>query len=309
GPAFDQGKLVKEEVPHSNPAGMQGIVYNLRNPLFQNVALREAMTYALDFEWSNANLFYGQYNRTRSYFQNSDMAATGLPTEAELELLEPLRDDIPERVFTESYEPPKSDGSGRPRANLARAQTLLKKAGYQIREGQLHSPDGTPVSFQIMLHQPAFERILLPFARNLKALGIDAQVVKVDTSQYVERIRNFNFDMVVSSFAQSSSPGNEQLEYWGSDAAEDPSSRNIIGIQNPAVDTLVDAIVTATTRDQLITACRALDRVLQWNFYVIPNWYAAHHRLSCRSRLKHPSLPEYVGIDGAIDTWWDSNAQ
>lgn len=309
GPAFDQGKLVKEEVPHSNPAGMQGIVYNLRNPLFQNVALREAMTYALDFEWSNANLFYGQYNRTRSYFQNSDMAATGLPSEAELKLLEPLRDDIPERVFTESYEPPKSDGSGRPRANLARAQTLLKKAGYKIREGQLHSPDGTPVSFQIMLHQPAFERILLPFARNLKALGIDAQVVKVDTSQYVERIRNFNFDMVVSSFAQSSSPGNEQLEYWGSDAAEDPSSRNIIGIQNPAVDTLVDAIVTATTRDQLITACRALDRVLQWNFYVIPNWYADHHRLSYRSRLKHPSLPEYVGIDGAIDTWWDSNAQ
>ncbi len=146
GPAFDKGKLVKEEVPSTRRHA--GIVYNLRNPLFQNVALREAMTYALDFEWSNANLFYGQYNRTRSYFQNSDMAATGLPSEAELELLEPLRDDIPERVFTESYEPPKSDGSGRPRANLARAQTLLKKAGYQIKDGQLHSPDGVPVSFR-----------------------------------------------------------------------------------------------------------------------------------------------------------------
>lgn len=309
GSALDKGEIVKEEVPHANPAGMQGLVYNLRNPLFQDVVLREAMSYALDFEWSNANLFYGQYTRTRSYFQNSEMAATGLPSEAELELLKPLRENIPDRVFTESYEPPKSDGSGRARANLAHAQTLLKKAGYDFKNGALHTPDGHPVRFQIMLHQPAFERILLPFSRNLKALGIDAQVIKVDTSQYVQRIRNFNFDMVVSSFPQSSSPGNEQLGYWGSKAAKDPSSRNIIGIQNPAVDTLVNAIVTAKTRDELIVACRALDRVLQWNFYVIPNWFADHHRLAYRSRLRHPSLPKYVGIDGAIDTWWDSSAQ
>lgn len=309
GPAFDKGELVKEEVHHSNPAGMQGLVYNLRKNLFQDPALREAMAYALDFEWSNKNLFYGQYQRTRSYFENSELAATGLPSAAELELLEPLRGKIPERVFTESYQPPVSDGSGRPRANLAKAQTLLKKAGYQIRNGKLFSPKGQPVSFEIMLHQPAFERIMLPFARNLKALGIDAQVTKVDTSQYVERVRDFNFDTVIGGFGQSSSPGNEQLDYWGSKAAHTPGSRNIIGIDDPAVDALIQHIIQAKTRQQLVTACRALDRVLQWNFFVIPNWYTDKLRLSYRARLKHEALPPYVAPDGALEAWWDSEAQ
>ncbi|EKF74897.1 oligopeptide ABC transporter periplasmic peptide-binding protein [Alcanivorax hongdengensis A-11-3] len=309
GKPFDDGTLVKEEIHHQNPAGMQGLAYNLRRPIFQSRVLREALAYALDFEWTNANLFYGQYKRTRSYFQNSEMAATGLPSKAELKLLTPFRDQLPERVFTESYQPPKSDGSGRPRANLRHAQVMLKEAGYSIRDNQLYTPDGKPVRFEIMTSLPDFDRIVQPFTRNLKALGVDARVVRVDSSQYLQRYRNFNFDMVIASFPQSTSPGNEQREFWGSKAAEVTGSRNIIGIQNPAVDALVDDIISATTRGQLVTACRALDRVLQWNFYVIPNWYVDRYRVAYQSRLKHPALGAYVSLDAAIDTWWDSSAQ
>ncbi|MDX1803172.1 MAG: extracellular solute-binding protein [Alcanivorax sp.] len=309
GKPFDDGSLVTEEIHQNNPAGMQGLAYNLRRPLFQSPVLREALAYALDFEWSNANLFYNQYKRTRSYFQNSEMAATGLPSKAELKLLDPYRDQLPKRVFTASYHPPKSDGSGRPRQNLRHAQTLLKSAGYQIRNGQLFTPDNKPVRFEIMTYSPDFDRIVQPFARNLKALGVDAKVIRVDSSQYLERYRHFDFDMVIASFPQSTSPGNEQRGYWGSKAADTPSSNNIIGIKNPVVDALVDKITSATSREQLVTACRALDRVLQWNFYLIPNWYVDYYRVAYQSWLRHPDLGAYVAPDAAIDSWWDSRAE
>ncbi|MCG8394924.1 MAG: extracellular solute-binding protein [Pseudomonadales bacterium] len=309
GPAFKKGEIVTETVTHHNPWGAQAFIFNLRKPLFQDKVLREAIGYAFDFEWSNANLFYGQYKRDRSYFENSDMEATGLPSKAELALLEPFRDQLPEEVFSKEYNPPKSNGSGRPRENLRQAQQLLKEAGYAFRNGTLFTPDGKPVTFEIMLSSPAFERIVLPFARNLKALGIIANVVKIDSSQYVERIHNFEFDMVVSRMGQSSSPGNEQQEYWSSKAADQPGSRNLIGIKNPVVDALVEEIIAAPTREALITACRALDRVLQWNHYSVLNWYSDQHRLAYQSRLKHPEFGKYVGPGAALDTWWDSTAE
>lgn len=308
GDDFDDGRLITEEVEHSNPAGMQGFIFNTRRPVFQDPVLREAIGYAFDFEWSNKNLFYGQYRRTRSYFQNSDLAATGLPSKEELALLEPLRDDLPPRVFTEAYQPPVSDGSGRPRKNLRHAQQLLMKAGYKVRDGKLYTPDGKPVKFEILLFRPAFERVVLPFARNLKTLGIDANVVRVDQSQYVQRLRQYNFDMLVQGWPQSSSPGNEQRGFWSSEAAKRESSRNFAGVSNPAVDALVDKVISAKSREELITRTRALDRALQWGFYVVPNWYSPRHRFAYRSGLAHPPLPPYVSILGALDLWWDKSA-
>jgi microcin C transport system substrate-binding protein len=237
------------------------------------------------------------------------MAATGLPSKAELALLEPYRDQLPEEVFTREYQPPKSDGSGRPRENLRTAQELLKAAGYQFREGTLYTPDGNPVQFEIMLGSPAFERIVLPFSRNLKALGIKANVVTIDSAQYVERLRHFEFDMVVGRIGQSSSPGNEQKEYWSSEAAKQTDSRNLIGIQNPVVDALVDKIIAAPSREALVTSCQALDRVLQWNYYSVLNWYTDQHRIAYQSRLRHPEFGKYVPLDTSLDTWWDSTAK
>lgn len=309
GPAFERGKIITEEISHGNPWGAQAFIFNLRRDLFQDETLREAIGYAFDFQWSNDNLFYGQYKQNRSYFDNSEMAATGLPSKAELELLEPYREQLPEAVFNKEYQPPRTDGSGRPRENLRKASMLLKEAGYQLRDGQLYTPDNKPVRFEFLLSSPAFERIVLPFSRNLKALGIVASVSKIDTSLWVERIQNFDFDMIVARMGQSSSPGNEQQEYWSSEAADQPGSRNLIGIKNPVVDALVDKIVEAQTREELITRCRALDRVLQWHHYGVFNWYSDQYRLAYQSRLRHPKLGKYVGIDAALDTWWDSTAK
>ena len=263
GPAFKSGEIVTDEVSHGNPWGAQAFIFNLRKDLFQDETLREAIGYAFDFQWSNDNLFYGQYKQNRSYFDNSEMAATGLPSKAELELLEPYREQLPEAVFNKEYQPPKTDGSGRPRENLRKASMLLKEAGYQLRDGQLYTPDNKPVRFEFLLSSPAFERIVLPFSRNLKALGIVANVSKVDSSLWVERIQNFDFDMIVYRMGQSSSPGNEQQEYWSSQAADQPGSRNLIGIKNPVVDALVDKIVAAQSREELITRLRAVAGLLE----------------------------------------------
>lgn len=301
-PALRKGEIVKSEIPHQLPAGMQGYVFNTRKPVFADPTLREALAYALDFEWSNQNLFFGQYTRTRSYFDNSPMEATGLPSKAELALLEPFRDQLPEAVFTRTYEPPKTNGSGAPRENLRKAQGMLKRAGYKIVDNQLFSPDGVKVAFEILLYSPAFERITLPFVKNLKVLGVEATVRRIDPQQYTERLRNFDFDMVVATFGQSSSPGNEQRDYWTSDAAKRPDSRNLAGVSHPAVDDLVEKLTRAESREQLIIICRALDRILQWGHYTIPQWHINRHRIAYRHYLKHPeTLPPY-GL--TTDFWW-----
>ena len=301
-PARKDGRVKLEEVRHARPTGMQAFVFNIRREQFQDPVLRQAMAYAFDFEWSNEHLFYGQYARTSSFFSNSELAATELPSKAELALLEPWRGKIPDEVFTTVYSPPSTDGSGNIRSNLRIALRLLKQAGYKIEDNALISPKtGKPVIFEILLVSPAFERIVAPFAQNLKRLGIVANVRTVDQSQYINRIRSFDYDMIVGGAGQSESPGNEQRDYWSSDAADREGSRNTIGIKNPAVDALIDRIVDAPDRKSLVAATRALDRVLLWNHYVIPQWHVRMDRLAYWDRFGIPKHPKY-GAD--VMSWW-----
>ncbi|MEY1662047.1 extracellular solute-binding protein [Isoalcanivorax beigongshangi] len=303
GPALSRGDIILETFQHQLPTGMQGTVFNLRRPLFQDPVLREALGYAFDFEWTNQNIFHGQYRRTRSYFQNSELAATGLPSAAELALLTPLRDQLPARVFTEAYQPPVTDGSGRPRANLMVAQKMLRDAGYTLVDKQLHTPDGKPVQFEILLDNPVFERVIQPLVRNLATLGVRATVRRVDQPQYVERKRRFDFDMLIDVFPQSNSPGNEQRDFWSSSAADRPDSRNTLGLKDPAIDQLVENVIRAPDRAALVTATRALDRALQWGHYVIPNWYLDRFRLAYSRHLAHPDGNAPYGLP--LDAWWD----
>ena len=301
-PARRDGRVKLAEVPESRPTGMQAFVFNTRRPMFQDPVLREAMAYAFDFPWSNEHLFYGQYTRTKSYFSNSPLAARGLPSKAELKLLEPWRGKIPDEVFTKVYEPPTTDGSGNIRNNLRTALRLLKKAGYSFKNGRLISPrTNRPVTFEILLVSPAFERVVTPFVANLKRLGIYATSRTVDQSQYINRIRSFDFDMVVGNFPESESPGNEQRDFWSSAAADRTGSRNLIGIKNPAVDALIDKIIDARTREQLVTATHALDRVLLWNHYVIPQWHVANDRIAYWDKFGFAKHPKY-GVDTMA--WW-----
>jgi microcin C transport system substrate-binding protein len=300
-PAVREGRLLKREVPHGRPAGMQGFAMNLRRPLFQDRRVREALSWAFDFEWANKNLFYGQYSRTRSYFQNSELAATGLPEPDELALLEPHRGKVPEEVFTGAYMPPRSDGSGNNRENLRRAADLLQSAGWTIEGGKLRK-DGSGFAFEVLLSNPQFERVLLPYAKELERLGIEARVRTVDTSQYRRRTDSFDFDMIVHVFGQSESPGNEQREYWTSEAAGREGSRNVLGLRDPVVDALVEQIVGAPDRASLVARCRALDRVLQWGHFVVPNWHIAVDRIAYWNKFGQPEVVPKQGVQ--LDAWW-----
>ncbi|MDQ0740110.1 extracellular solute-binding protein [Pseudomonas sp. W4I3] len=301
-PAVAQGRLVKEEIPNGNPTGMQGFVFNTRKPMFQDVRVRKAISLLLDFEWSNKQLFNGAYTRTRSYFENSEMAATGLPGPDELAILEPLRDKIPAEVFTQSFEPSKTDGSGMIRAQQREAYQLLQEAGWKIVDDKMVDTTGKPVTIEFLLAQTEFERILLPFKRNLADLGIDLVIRRVDVSQFINRLRSRDFDMLVGSFPQSTSPGNEQREFWKSSSADKPGSRNYMGLKDPAVDQLVEQLIDADSRKSLIAHARALDRVLQFGYYVIPNWHIKTFRVAYWDHLGHPNVsPRY---DVGTATWW-----
>ncbi|QHF45303.1 hypothetical protein PspS35_16475 [Pseudomonas sp. S35] len=301
-PAVTQGRLIKEEIPNGNPTGMQGFVFNTRKPMFQDVRVRKAISLLLDFEWSNKQLFNGAYTRTRSYFENSDMAATGLPGPDELKILEPLRDKIPPQVFTEAFAPAKTDGSGMIRAQQREAYQLLQEAGWKIVDDKMVDATGKPVTIEFLLAQTEFERILLPFKRNLADLGIDLVIRRVDVSQFVTRLRSRDFDMLVGSFPQSSSPGNEQREFWKSTSADKPGSRNYMGLKDPAVDELVEQLIDSDTRASLIAHAKSLDRVLQFGYYVIPNWHIKTFRVAYWNNLGHPKVsPLY---DVGISTWW-----
>ncbi|MEX0382959.1 extracellular solute-binding protein [Spiribacter sp. 1M153] len=301
-PAVEAGLLKRVEIPHDRPAGMQGFFFNTRRAVFADPAVREALAYAFDFEWTNENLFYGAYDRTRSYFQNSELAATGLPSEAELELLEPYRDQLPERVFTEAYAPPDTTDGSR-RANLRRALALLRDAGWAVRDGTLtHTESGEPMAFEILLVSPSFERVVLPFKRNLERLGAEVSVRTVDPTQYQNRMEAFDFDMTVHVAPQSLSPGNEQRDFWSCEAAEITGSRNVAGVCDPVIDELVTAVIDAPDREALVTRTRALDRVLQWHFYAIPNWYIDRFRLAYWDRFGRPADNPPYGL--ALDSWW-----
>jgi len=305
--AVKDGRLVKRSFSHKRPAGMQGFAFNARRPLFRDRRVREALTYALDFEWSNKNLFYDQYTRSRSYFDNSELAATGLPSPAELAILEPYRGRIPEEVFTTEYNPPSSDGSGRIRDNLKKAVEILAGAGWTIDPSTKklsRTVDGKKEQFrfEILLIDPQFERIALPFAKNLERLGVDARVRTVDAAQYKKRTDEFDFDMIVMSWGQSLSPGNEQRAFWGSAAASQPGSFNLVGITDPVVDELIEKLIAAPDRASLIAATRALDRVLQWGFWVIPNWYIGYDRVLYWDKFGMPDVVPDQGVQ--FDTWW-----
>ncbi|MDX1692844.1 MAG: extracellular solute-binding protein [Ketobacteraceae bacterium] len=303
GENFDNGTLTKEEIHHENPTGMQAFVFNTRREIFSDPRVRQALNYAFDFEWTNKNLFYGAYKRTDSYFENSELAASGLPDKAELALLEPHREDLPEEVFTQVYEPPVTDGDGNIRKQLREALKLLKDAGWGFENKRLiHKETGKPFQFEILLVSKDFERIVLPFIKNLEKLGIQVTPRLVDQSQYIERVRNFDFDMIIGSFRQSSSPGNEQRDYWYSGFADQKGSRNYIGVKDPVVDDLINKVIAADTREDLITATRALDRVLLWSHYVIPQWHIDSYRVAYKQKLQRPeTTPKY---DLGFYTWW-----
>lgn len=309
GPALRDGLIKKVSIPNLNPSGMQGWAYNLRRPLFEDPLVREALAYAFDFEWSNQNLFYGSYTRTRSYFDNSELAATGVPQGDELKILEPFKGQIPDEVFTKEYNPPKYTDSFTIRDGLRNALGLLKQAGWSFKGEQLvNDKSGQPFKFEILNEDPQMERITLPFIQNLKRLGITATLRTVDVSQYQQLMNNFDYDMTVVVIGQSLSPGNEQREFFGSAAADQPGSQNLIGVKSKVIDQLIDELIHAQTRADLVAHVRALDRVLQWGHYVIPQFHLPDFWIAYWDKFRRPQVsPKYAP---GLDTWWiDTSAE
>ena len=303
GPPLNDGFIIKEEIDNDVNQGIQGFVYNTRREYFRDRKVREALAYAFDFEWTNKTLFFGQYTRSKSYFSNSELASNGLPGPGELTILQAHRNRLPGELFDTVYQPPQTDGSGNIRRNIRVALGLLKQAGWEIRGKKLtHKQTGEPFSFELLLVDPAFERVALPFKKNLARLGIELKIRVVDTAQFINRRRDYDFDMIVARIPQSESPGNEQREYWGADAADIPGTRNYAGIKNPVVDALIEKIVSASDREALIDATRALDRVLLWGYYLIPQWHIAKYRVAYWNKFARPQVVPRYSL--GFDTWW-----
>lgn len=305
GKKFSDGTLIKKTFPHLNNAGMQGFLMNTRRELFKDRNVRRALSLALDFAWINKSLFHDQYTRSDSFFSNSYLAAKGIPAGLELEYLEPFRQILPKEVFTTPLSTPDTGDQQAVRKNLLDAKQLLEGAGWQIKDGVLIDQEGKPFVFDVLLVSPAFERVMAGYVKNLKKLGIQATYRTLDPTLYVERLKTFDFDMIVSSYGQSQSPGNEQRNYWHSSTADRIGSHNYAGIRSPAVDGLVDRIIYAKTKQELIAGCKALDRVLWYGYYLIPNWYLPVHRLSYRDKFSSPEiLPLYYDPFQLLMTWW-----
>tara|TARA_Y100001970_G_scaffold288916_1_gene417692 strand:- start:1229 stop:3061 length:1833 start_codon:yes stop_codon:yes gene_type:complete len=298
-----KGILKKELIDHENPQGMQGFAFNTRRDIFKDRKVRKALSYAFDFEWSNKNLFYDAYIRTNSYFENSELASSGTPSEEELKYLNPYIDILPQEVFSSEFINPVTDGSGFIRNQLQSATKLLKESGWILNNGKLQNLTSKEYfKFEILLYSPAFERIVFPFKDNLEKLGIEVTVRTIDSAQYQKRLENFDFDMVVQTFSQSLSPGNEQRNFWGSNAADTNGSRNIIGIKNYVVDSLIEKIIHAENREDLIIISKALDRVLLWQHYVIPNWHISSYRVLYWDFFDKPKVRPKYSL--GLDTWW-----
>ena len=306
-PAVKDGRIIKSKIHNKLPQGMQGFAMNIRRPVFQDIAVRKAMNYAFDFEWSNKQFAFDAYTRTRSYFANSEIEATGLPEGKELEILQAYKGKIPDDVFTKEFNPPSTDGSGTNRDNLRTAKKLLKDAGYILGEDKVmyHPDTGVRLEFEFLVSNinAGFERWFQPYKKNLERIGIKANIRIVDASQYVNRILAFDYDFIVASWGQSNSPGNEQREYWGADKADQPGSRNYIGIKDPVVDELVNNIVQAPTREDLIINTKALDRVLQAGWYIVPNWHLPAWRIAYWDKFDKPDIQAPYSL-GHVDTWW-----
>ena len=299
-----EGRLVKESIPHELIRGMEGFCLNTRRPQFADRAVRSALAYAFDFEWTNQHLYYDLFTRSRSYWGNSELGSAGLPSGLELDILNGYRGRVPEEVFTEAYNPPKTDGSGNNRSLLRTAKKLLQEAGWRVQDGTLtHVKTGEPMRIEFLLASSSYERVLGPVIQNLDRLGIAAAVRTVDAAQYQNRVQSFDYDVIVASWRQTLSPGNEQRNFWSSTAAQTPGSRNYAGIADPVVDELIERQIAAPDRPTQVALTRALDRVLLWGYYVIPGSHSRSHRLAYWNTFSRPPKPPRNGT-GFPDTWW-----
>ena len=303
-PALKEGKVKKILIPHERPTGMQGFVFNTRKDFFSDPKVRLAINYAWDFEWTNKTLMYNAYKRTNSYFSNSELSSSGtLPEGEELKILQKFKRQVPKQVFDEVYKAPQTDGSGNNRKNLRLALKLLREAGWAVKDGKLVNRKGIPLKFELLIAYPSIERLALPLKQSLKRLGIEMSIRTVDVAQYQQRVDTFDFDMIVSSFGQSLSPGNEQRDFWHSTNANRPGSRNLIGIKEPTIDKLVELVIESPDRESLISRTRALDRVLLWNHYVIPHFHLQASRLVFWNIFGRPkNVAKYSS--GFPNTWW-----
>jgi len=304
-PAVHEKRLLLEKFPMHNIGRMQGWAFNLRRPQFQDLRLRSAFNYAFDFEEMNRQLSFGEYARDNSYFDGiPDLMTTDLPQGRELEILEALRDKVPPQVFTTPYQNPVNGNADNVRSNLREAMRLLKEAGFEVKDRKLVDPKGQAVSAEILCRDPADERLALFYKPNLERLGVTVSIRSVDDVQYQNRLRNYDFDITTAVWAQSLSPGNEQRDFFGSQSADRPGSQNLSGIKNPAIDALINRIIFAKDRADLIAACKAMDRVLLWNFYVVPQFTYGFERIVRWDRFSHADpLPQY-GVSGLPSLWW-----
>jgi microcin C transport system substrate-binding protein len=302
-PAVSEKRVVREEFPINDSGRMQAFTLNLRREQFKDARLRRAFNYAFDFEEMNKQLFFGQYKRINSYFDGTELACSGVPQGGELAILETVRDKVPPEVFTAPYQNPVGGNPEAVRANLREAAKLLKEAGYEIKDRKLVDATGKPVTVEILVEDPSAERIVLFYKPSLERIGVTASIRVVDNAQYENRLRSFDYDIIIDQWPESLSPGNEQREYWGSQAADQPGSRNAIGIKNPAIDALIDRVIFAKDREELVAATRALDRVLLWNFYVVPQFTYGFSRYALWDRFSHAELPKYAR-SGLPSLWW-----
>ncbi|UUT22309.1 extracellular solute-binding protein [Pseudomonas sp. T8] len=302
-PALDDGRLQKAHLAKQAPQPAQGFVFNLQKPMFQDRRVRQALAMLWDFEWSNRQMMRDLYIRQQSFFSNSALAARALPDAEELKILEPLRGQVPDEVFTQVFEAPKTDGSGLIRDKQLQALALLEAAGWKPDGDTLVNADGEPLRFTFLNSQNGIERLLLPYKRNLAQIGITLEIRRIDASQYVNRLMARDYDMIVTGYPVTTSPGLELYNYFGSAAANDPGSSNLMVLKNPAVDSLISGLVKATSQPQMLSYAHALDRVLQWNYYWIPNYYPPGTSTVWWNRFGMPAIP--ASNDEAIESWWE----
>ncbi|MDX1975044.1 MAG: extracellular solute-binding protein [Rickettsiales bacterium] len=306
-PAIREGKIIKREIAHEIPQGMQAFIFNTRQEKFADARVREAIALALDYEWLNKTIFYGAYTRNRSYFEHTQFQAKGVPTGKELALLEPYRNSLPKELFEKEFSPPVTDGSGNPRENLLRAQALLEQAGWVIKDGKLVGSKGQPLAIEFMLRQPTMERVIGPMRKNLERLGINSSIRMVDDSQYQKRTDEFDFD-VVSIWINRGVffPGNEQMALWHSSQAKVKGSPNLVGTEDPLIDHLLSVLTTGTDKESMIAAGRALDRVLLWRHYAIPHWHSNGFRVAYQNKFGIPAITPKYNL--GLQTWWIKDA-
>lgn len=302
-PQVKKGHLLRHTIPDERAAGAQGFFFNTRKDKFKDPRVREAISLAFDFEWSNKNLFYNLYTRTNSFFENSPLKAAGKPSAEELALLTPLKNSLPEGAFAEAYSVPVSNGSGQDRKLLRKASKLLKDAGWSVKAGKRVNAKDEPLTIEFLLFSPSFERIVGPYVKNLKLLGIDASIRRVDPAQFQERVKSFDFDITTRRYVMPNTPGVILRNYWSSATANLKGSQNLSGISSPAIDTLIEKVVAAKSRKDLTIAAKALDRVLRASHYWVPHWYKGSHNIAFWNKFSWPKTkPKYDR--GVIETWW-----